>query len=84
MCDSLLENLGLAEADPDVFEIIGLEERRQSGKPIIIASESLTHWHVRQTLGSAFSSIYAEGSYHFTRSASRQVCKWSCMSYCHT
>ncbi len=53
--------LGLAELDRVVAELTEAEERRQREKIILIPSESLTPKAVREALGSAFTSIYAEG-----------------------
>lgn len=53
--------LGLAEIDRVVAELAAAEERRQKEKIILIPSESLTPKAVREALGSAFTSIYAEG-----------------------
>ncbi len=53
--------LGLAELDRVVAELAQAEERRQREKIILIPSESLTPMAVREALGSAFTSIYAEG-----------------------
>lgn len=53
--------LGLAELDRFVAELAEAEERRQKEKIILIPSESLTPRAVREALGSAFTSIYAEG-----------------------
>jgi glycine hydroxymethyltransferase len=53
--------LGLAEVDRAVAELAAAEERRQKEKIILIPSESLTPKAVREALGSAFTSIYAEG-----------------------
>jgi len=53
--------LGLAEIDRVVAELAAAEERRQREKIILIPSESLTPKAVREALGSAFTSIYAEG-----------------------
>ncbi|MGQ9674379.1 MAG: glycine cleavage system aminomethyltransferase GcvT [Chloroflexota bacterium] len=52
---------GLAEVDPDAEVVIRSEGDRQRDKLILIPSESLTPLAVREALGSAFTSIYAEG-----------------------
>lgn len=52
---------GLAEVDPDAEVVVRHEEGRQRDKLILIPSESLTPLAVREALGSAFTSIYAEG-----------------------
>ena len=51
----------LADVDPLTAELIEIEERRQREKIILIPSESFTQPAVREALGSAFTSIYAEG-----------------------
>lgn len=53
--------LGLREIDRVVAEMAAAEEERQKRKIILIPSESLTPKAVREALGSAFTSIYAEG-----------------------
>lgn len=52
---------GLSEIDGAVAELARAEEKRQKNKIILIPSESLTPKAVREALGSAFTSIYAEG-----------------------
>jgi len=54
----------LEKLDPAVARLIELEEERQARKLIMIPSESITPRAVRQALGSAFTSIYAEGFPH--------------------
>jgi len=51
----------LLDVDPQTAALIAAEERRQREKIIMIPSESLTPPAVRVALGSAFTSIYAEG-----------------------
>ena len=51
----------LAELDPDVFELIQLEQERQARKLILIPSESTAPLATREALSSAFQNIYAEG-----------------------
>jgi glycine hydroxymethyltransferase len=51
----------LADLDPDVFELTQLEAERQTRKLILIPSESSAPAAVRQSLGSIFQNIYAEG-----------------------
>ena len=51
----------LDDVDPLTAELIETEERRQREKIILIPSESFTPPAVREALGSAFTSIYAEG-----------------------
>jgi len=53
--------LALEEIDPLLKGLIREEERRQKDKIILIPSESLTPKAVLEALGSAFTSIYAEG-----------------------
>src|SRR5215510_6469362 len=51
----------LTDLDPDVFELIQLEQERQARKLILIPSESTAPLAVREALSSAFQNIYAEG-----------------------
>ena len=51
----------LVDVDPQTAALIAAEERRQREKIILIPSESLTPEPVREALGSAFTSVYAEG-----------------------
>jgi glycine hydroxymethyltransferase len=51
----------LADIDPDISEIISLEEERQARKFVFIPSESIAPKAVRQALGSVFNNVYAEG-----------------------
>ena len=51
----------IAQVDPRVDLLIGLEEERQRRRIILIPSESYAPLAVRQALGSVFTSIYAEG-----------------------
>jgi len=51
----------LSEIDPQTAELISAEERRQREKLVLIPSESYTPPAIREALGSAFTSIYAEG-----------------------
>jgi len=51
----------LLDADPQTAALIAAEERRQREKIILIPSESLTPPAVREALGSALTSVYAEG-----------------------
>ena len=44
----------LADVDPDINEIISLEEERQARKFVFIPSESIAPKAVRQALGSVF------------------------------
>jgi glycine hydroxymethyltransferase len=49
------------DVDAQTAALIAAEERRQREKIILIPSESLTPLPVREALGSAFTSVYAEG-----------------------
>lgn len=51
----------LADVDPEVHELIQLESERQYRKLILIPSESTAPMAVRESLGSAFQNLYAEG-----------------------
>ncbi len=51
----------LADVDPDVFELIQIEAERQVRKLILIPSESSAPASVRESLGSVFQNLYAEG-----------------------
>ncbi|HQN03825.1 MAG TPA: glycine cleavage system aminomethyltransferase GcvT [Anaerolineaceae bacterium] len=51
----------LADIDKDVDELIQLETERQVRKLILIPSESAAPQAVRESLGSTFQNIYAEG-----------------------
>jgi glycine hydroxymethyltransferase len=51
----------LADLDPEVYELTQIEAERQARKLILIPSESTTPIAVRESLGSAFQNIYAEG-----------------------
>ena len=58
----------LNELDPDVAELISLEEERQMRKLILIASESICPRPVREALASVFTNLYAEGYPHLRMS----------------
>lgn len=60
----------LEQIDPQLARLIAAEERRQQNKIILIPSESFTPPAVREALGSAFTSIYAEG---YPRAAMRML-----------
>lgn len=47
--------------DPGLFELIQLEDERQVRRLIMIPSESASPVAVRETLGSSFTNVYAEG-----------------------
>jgi len=51
----------LDSLDPGLFELIKLEDERQTRRLIMIPSESAAPLAVRQILGSSFTNIYAEG-----------------------
>ncbi|KAM0905718.1 hypothetical protein ACQ4PT_017200 [Festuca glaucescens] len=51
----------LAEADPDVFDLIEREKRRQRSGIELIASENFTSLAVIEALGSALTNKYSEG-----------------------
>ena len=51
----------LADVDPAVFELTQLEAERQYRKLILIPSESTAPAAVRESLGSVFQNLYAEG-----------------------
>ena len=53
--------LHVLDVDAQTAALIAAEERRQREKIILIPSESLTPLPVREALGSAFTSVYAEG-----------------------
>jgi len=51
----------LESIDPGLFDLIRLEDERQARRLIMIPSESIAPKAVRETLGSSFTNIYAEG-----------------------
>jgi glycine hydroxymethyltransferase len=51
----------LADVDPEINELIQHEAERQNRKLILIPSESTAPGAVRESLGSVFQNIYAEG-----------------------
>jgi glycine hydroxymethyltransferase len=51
----------LAEADPDVFDLIRKETERQNSRLELIASENFTSEAVLEAAGSTFTNKYAEG-----------------------
>ncbi|MBM3307998.1 MAG: serine hydroxymethyltransferase [Candidatus Eisenbacteria bacterium] len=57
---------GLREVDPEVFEAIEGEVRRQTDRLELIASENFTSEAVREAVGSVMTNKYAEG-YPFFR-----------------
>lgn len=54
-------NLGLKEADPDLYNLIKEEKRRQSSGLEMIASENFTSRSVLDTLSSCLTNKYSEG-----------------------
>ena len=54
-------SLHVLDVDAQTAALMAAEERRQREKIILIPSESLTPLPVREALGSAFTSVYAEG-----------------------
>jgi glycine hydroxymethyltransferase len=57
----VLEQLSLADADPDVYRAIALEEERQRKNLELIASENYVSAAVREAAGSVLTNKYAEG-----------------------
>jgi glycine hydroxymethyltransferase len=51
----------LKDLDPNLYELLRIEEERQYRRLILIPSESMTPKAVRRALGSGFHNIYAEG-----------------------
>src|SRR5579871_744190 len=51
----------LSEVDPEIFDLIQKETRRQDGRLELIASENFTSEAVLQAAGSVFTNKYAEG-----------------------
>jgi glycine hydroxymethyltransferase len=60
MTDFLLRG-NLSDLDPEVDQLIQFEKERQFRKLILIPSESTAPAAVRESLGSVFQNIYAEG-----------------------
>ena len=60
MTDFLIRG-NLAELDPEVHKLIEYEKERQFRKLILIPSESTAPAAIRESLGSVFQNIYAEG-----------------------
>lgn len=54
-------NLPLSETDPEVAEVIKLEEKRQHDKLVLIASENYVSHAVLEAQGSVLTNKYAEG-----------------------
>ncbi|NDJ84449.1 MAG: glycine cleavage system aminomethyltransferase GcvT [Chloroflexi bacterium] len=59
--DDFLFRGTLADIDPDVKALVELEALRQARKLIMIPSEATVPLAVRETVGSVFHNIYAEG-----------------------
>ena len=51
----------LKDLDPEVYDAIKNEERRQSGGLELIASENFTYEAILEATGSVFTNKYAEG-----------------------
>ncbi len=62
-------NGSLNELDPELKQLLDLEDQRQDETIILIASESAAPDAVRETMSSKFANIYAEG---YPREASRR------------
>lgn len=60
MADYLIRG-SLNELDPELYQLTNYEQERQFRKLILIASESTAPQAVRQSLGSVFQNLYAEG-----------------------
>ncbi len=58
-----------SQLDPELVELVNLEERRQREKIILIPSESISPVAVQEMMGSSFGNIYAEG---YPRESSRK------------
>ena len=54
-------NAPLRETDPELFDIIEKEKRRQRDSLVLIASENFTSLSVLDALGSVMSNKYSEG-----------------------
>ena len=59
--DKFPQQKDLENIDPGLFKLINLEDERQDRRLIMIPSESVAPKAVRETLGSSFTHIYAEG-----------------------
>eukprot|EP01027_Heterolobosea_sp_BB2_P025410 GEZU01038995.1.p1 GENE.GEZU01038995.1~~GEZU01038995.1.p1 ORF type:complete len:498 (-),score=192.34 GEZU01038995.1:127-1554(-) len=57
----LTGNIGLAEADPEIFDLIEKEKNRQWKHLELIASENFTSTAVMECLGSCLTNKYSEG-----------------------
>src|SRR5690625_608891 len=58
---SNVNNAPLAEVDPDIAKVLGLELGRQRGSLEMIASENFVPRAILETLGSVLTNKYAEG-----------------------
>lgn len=54
-------NASLEDSDPELFNLIELEKRRQRNSLVLIASENFTSKAVFDALGSVMSNKYSEG-----------------------
>lgn len=61
MSQKLIGNRSLAEADPEIFNLIQKEKERQWKGLELIASENFTSRSVMQALGSCLTNKYSEG-----------------------
>ncbi len=68
----------LETLDPGLFKLIRLEDERQERRLIMIPSESSAPQAVRETLGSSFTNIYAEG---YPRSETRRFSEEEILDY---
>ncbi len=57
------------QVDPEIQQLLSLEDKRQDETIILIASESMAPDAVREAMGSTFANIYAEG---YPRDAARR------------
>lgn len=56
-----IEDLSLKEKDPEIFEMIANEKKRQFEGIELIASENFTSKAVMEALGSCLTNKYSEG-----------------------
>ncbi len=70
----------LEALDPGLFELINLEQERQVRRLIMIPSESSTPVAVRESLGSIFTNIYAEG---YPRPETQKYSEEEILDYTH-
>merc|ERR1719382_1005468 len=57
-------NASLEETDPELFDIVEMEKRRQQRSLVLIPSENFTSKAVLDALGSIMSNKYSEGYPH--------------------